>query len=477
MRARDGVIGWLCILLAQAAMASAPLELSPDKTHCSGGAALCFFQETGRQLTFEEAASPEWERAYEPVRAPFINEGIVHGAYWFRLTLHNTAETAREFVIELSNPRLVQIDWYDPQPDGALIHHELGTTMAFGVRPLPYATPAFPIELSPGEQRTVYMRIQQRGSLRFFLSVWDAARFPNNKIWTQMRDGMFYGAMLLMIVFQLLLLVTTRAMSYLYISLFTIAVLMFLVAVNGLGFQLLWPNAPAWTERAPIFFLGIAVSSICLFGRQYMATWERAILWDRCLIVLALLGLGISLARIFDGVWVNHLANMTVAVTSCTLIGTALITVREKRKARLFLASWMLFFSICLFYTLSMTTGLSAAFLAEFMFQAGFPVMLVLVLMAIWLRIRQVDMEHRHLLEARVEERTQALRTALEEVKTLQGLLPICSSCHKIRNDEGCWDRLENYIREHTEADFTHSLCPECLHDLYPELAKRVEQA
>jgi hypothetical protein len=54
-------------------------------------------------------------------------------------------------------------------------------------------------------------------------------------------------------------------------------------------------------------------------------------------------------------------------------------------------------------------------------------------------------------------------------VKTLSGLLPICSSCKKIRDDKGYWNRLETYIETRTEADFTHGICPDCARKLYPE--------
>jgi len=61
------------------------------------------------------------------------------------------------------------------------------------------------------------------------------------------------------------------------------------------------------------------------------------------------------------------------------------------------------------------------------------------------------------------------LQKALTEVKTLSGLLPICSSCKKIRDDEGYWQQIEEYIMDHSEADFTHGICNECVKELYPE--------
>ncbi len=62
------------------------------------------------------------------------------------------------------------------------------------------------------------------------------------------------------------------------------------------------------------------------------------------------------------------------------------------------------------------------------------------------------------------------LRQALAQVKRLSGFLPICASCKKIRDDKGYWQQVEAYIRDHSEAQFSHGLCPECAKKLYPEL-------
>jgi hypothetical protein len=70
---------------------------------------------------------------------------------------------------------------------------------------------------------------------------------------------------------------------------------------------------------------------------------------------------------------------------------------------------------------------------------------------------QQLEIRERHL-----EELNQKLQTALAEVKELGGMLPICSSCKKIRDDAGYWQQLEDYISLHSNADFTHSLCPDC---------------
>jgi len=64
------------------------------------------------------------------------------------------------------------------------------------------------------------------------------------------------------------------------------------------------------------------------------------------------------------------------------------------------------------------------------------------------------------------------LEEALAQVKQLSGLLPICAGCKKIRDDNGYWQQVEVYIRDHSEADFSHGLCPDCAKKLYPTIFK-----
>jgi AmiR/NasT family two-component response regulator len=76
-------------------------------------------------------------------------------------------------------------------------------------------------------------------------------------------------------------------------------------------------------------------------------------------------------------------------------------------------------------------------------------------------------------LQAGIEARGRLileLEDALAQVKTLSGLLPICASCKKIRDDDGYWNQLEAYIQDHSEVVFSHGLCPECAKELYPQI-------
>ncbi len=80
----------------------------------------------------------------------------------------------------------------------------------------------------------------------------------------------------------------------------------------------------------------------------------------------------------------------------------------------------------------------------------------------LWLDGAIFDITDRKNAEEKREKILKELQEALAEVKTLSGLLPICASCKKIRDDKGYWNQIEGYIKKHSEAEFTHGMCPEC---------------
>jgi hypothetical protein len=81
-----------------------------------------------------------------------------------------------------------------------------------------------------------------------------------------------------------------------------------------------------------------------------------------------------------------------------------------------------------------------------------------------WLEIRDIN--------DTLFDKNKDLEKALSEIKRLRGILPICAECKRIRDDAGYWHQVELYVREHTEAEFSHSICPDCIRKLYPEFIK-----
>jgi len=86
------------------------------------------------------------------------------------------------------------------------------------------------------------------------------------------------------------------------------------------------------------------------------------------------------------------------------------------------------------------------------------------------------DISKRKRAEDAKEDLIEDLQNALEEVNLLSGFLPICASCKKIRDDKGYWNQIESYIRDHSEVEFSHGICPDCAKELYPDTYKKMTE-
>lgn len=93
------------------------------------------------------------------------------------------------------------------------------------------------------------------------------------------------------------------------------------------------------------------------------------------------------------------------------------------------------------------------------------------VLFFLLFRPMRLHIDQRKEAEAAQEKLILELQKALTEVKTLSGLLPICANCKKIRDDQGYWNQIESFLAAHANLLFSHSICPECIRALYPEIA------
>jgi ABC-type amino acid transport substrate-binding protein len=109
--------------------------------------------------------------------------------------------------------------------------------------------------------------------------------------------------------------------------------------------------------------------------------------------------------------------------------------------------------------------GLNAGDIVKWVGIATGVAALIIAFITLWNRRLSREIAERKRAEAE-------LREALDEVHVLGGMLPICASCKKIRDDQGFWQQVENYIQTHTEATFSHGICPECVEKLYPDFAE-----
>jgi hypothetical protein len=101
----------------------------------------------------------------------------------------------------------------------------------------------------------------------------------------------------------------------------------------------------------------------------------------------------------------------------------------------------------------------------------------IISVLAFWFEyLRQHYRQGMELEHQRLQAERSALQEALSKVRQLSGMLPICASCKKVRDDQGYWTQIEAYISNHSEAEFSHGICPDCGDDLYPGVYRKSQQ-
>ena len=94
----------------------------------------------------------------------------------------------------------------------------------------------------------------------------------------------------------------------------------------------------------------------------------------------------------------------------------------------------------------------------------------LLLLMFVLEKLREKVQFSLHEAHVKQKQLVSELQEKISEIRTLQGILPICAGCKKVRNDQGYWQQVERYIQDHSNARISHGICPDCSKKLYPEL-------
>lgn len=173
--------------------------------------------------------------------------------------------------------------------------------------------------------------------------------------------------------------------------------------------------------------------------------------------VLKLYGFcGVLLAVIF---WIDLLIPLGVATGVLYLVVVLLTLWTPKSKATLLIAVLSSFFIVAAFFYKP-----PVDFMWKVIFNRGIALFAVWTAALLGLQKNKMEQQRNMILLEREK--------ALHEVRILRGFLPICASCKKIRDDNGYWTQIERYIKDHSEAEFTHSICPNCAKRLYPDFYK-----
>ena len=476
-RPQYGLLAFTLVLpLLAAAATQEPVDFSEaESMQIITSHAAYWLDESAGAVLADVSSLPD--SAFQPLTDDVCNLGVTSRPVWVRFTVHNQRSNPR-LVLEFTNPHTTLVDLYIPVTKDSFLDKRAGAGYPFYARDLYHASPAYLLDLPPGESRTYYMRLVNTGNLRFSLVLWEEDAFYRYAATANIGGVAIFGMITAIALFNLFVFFSLRERAYLYLAFLVVCFLFTHLSITGMGAMLFWPDAPWMGERGPTIFILLTLGVGALFATSLAAPGNAGRGWTRAgLVVGGICGACALIGAFAPGLIRSYLLILMVIVVPAYILMLGAATWRrDVPYARLFLVAWGSLCVVTIFVAFVCLRLFNVAVRGELIFSVVFVASSLVWSLALTDRVKRRDDQVREILETRVRERTKKLETALGEVKTLSGLLPICAGCKKIRDDTGYWRSVEVYLQEHTDVSLSHGICPECTEKFYPEFAGLLEE-
>lgn len=415
------------LMMAGSAVAEEPATLRAGVDEYPLGHHVSYLQDPAGALSLEDVMSGRFDNAFIPNTSASPNFGFTDSTYWFRVRLHNRDAATASWLLELQYPLLDYVDMHlvYPGAEPRIVSHHGGDKLPFAERQVRHRNMIFRVPLAAGETVTVLIRVQTDSSMQLPLTLWS----PQGMVERDQREGLvlgaFYGIMIAMLAFNLMIYLSIRDVNYLFYVLYLSNLLLFQSSLNGLAFQYWWPDSPQWGNIATPFSIGMVYTAILQFSREFLQLWKNMPRMD----------------TVFKGfIWLffvvmvsSFVLNYTVAIkmgTFFTMVATVLLfTVgalclrKGVLHAKYYMLAWSVLLLFIFVYTLKTFGVLPLVFITEYGLQIGAALEAVLLSYALAHRLRLLRLENESIqrgitetLEQRVRERTTELDTALHEL-------------------------------------------------------------
>lgn len=362
---------------------------------------------------------------FEALPAGRPNFGFREGAFWFRAVVENQNPRDTRWLLVQAYPLSDYIDLYLRYPDGRIEHRASGDRLPFSTRAIKYRHPNFWVDLPQGEQVQILLRVKSESSMQVPLTLYTPAAFAELARDAQLGIGIYYGILLALFFYNLILWLMLRDASYFWYMFHISAFGLVLFCLNGLAFEYLWPNNIWLQDKAVPLSICLAQIGMQQFARNFLELDRRWVLGDR--VGLGLIGFFVLLgvASLFLPYRISTpLASAAVLPSVLWIVTESIVVLRRGyAPARLFLLAWSMFLLGTFAFTLVAFGVLPKLFITEYGVQIGSALEMILLSFALAYRYAALRNENDRIvrdaneqLERNVAARTMELSGALEQL-------------------------------------------------------------
>ncbi len=408
-----------------------------------------------RQLT-----SPAFSSQFRPYKETTFNFGMLDRDMWFRITL--PADENLDY-LEVDNPYLDRVQLYSQRLDGSFSMQEAGDSIPFDRRPIHFRTFVFELDNEDPRNTVYHLKVSSRGAVHFLVNLWTEKEFMHYASSSQGLIGLYYGLLIVMAIYNLLIFLCIRERTHLYYVLYTLMFGLFVASVSGVAFQYLWPNNQQWAQLSSCFFTGLVIFTAFLFSREFLQTRVHTPRLDKLILGLMMLSL-LQMLVVFIGD-ILLAARMAIGIGICLppvlLLGAVLCWSRGYRPARFIILGWSFLLLTIFISGLMYADLLPANFFTVYGMQIGSGVEVILLSLALadkmaLLKQQSTELQtvySRHLedysqiLEKKVSERTSELQLAMQVAREKNRELELAN---QHLTDLATHDGLTGLLNHHT---------------------------
>ncbi len=422
----------LSLLLSVPAAANEPVIIEDHLTGESIGTHLEYCEDRTRKLTIDRIASPKRDGACRWKKSRRISPGFGYtkSAYWIRFTVTNRTGHEISWYLQQRYPLINYLSLYTPSGagDGRYLEIRTGTWLPFSQRPLSHRTFVFPLKTAAGASDTYYLRYESEGAMNITLHAFSPDEFNDERDSESILIWVLVGIFLIMILYNFILFLSFKEISYLYYVLYLISFLALFLSIEGIAYQYLWPDAIWWgTFNKPIF-VSMTVCTICLFMRNFAKTGELFPYIDR--VFIAFIATGILAAVLSPFISFRLAMSGTVLLTvlnaAFALPASVYMSIKKSRPGQFILASFCLFMIGAILYPLKSFGIIPDTFVTNYSIEFGAALQITILSLGLADRIHTMRKELEIItrtLEDKVNERTEELLSANDEMSAMNHAL------------------------------------------------------
>lgn len=343
---------WRCWIGLWLALCCLPLAAQPGQITVGNeesyllSRAFTYLEDRSAKLTLQDIVQPAQQALFRPVSqtGPGANFGLTRSAIWLQIRIAASAEAPANWLLELAYSPLDRLELYSPGPGAGHQRQLAGDLQPFDSRIVPHRNHVLPVQLVPGGQTTLYLRLESQGTVAAPVRLWQPAALWRGDQTSYSLLSLYFGLLVGLLLYNLLLWSSVRDRAYLIYVAFAAAMGIAQAALTGLGAQFLWPGWVWWNSvSVPVGMSTAAVFGL-LFTRNFLSSRVRLVRLDRLLLVqlagwLAALAAALVLPYFVASWMVTVLAMVSVA----TMVVLGVISVRQGYAgARPFFGAWAL---------------------------------------------------------------------------------------------------------------------------------------